>query len=233
MSLLIIVTITIAFVCNLIAGVGSYLILFTDHLQRYRIQERRYKPDLFWKRLPLIAFNLSTLFILTIIGLYLSFPLFELHTSSFTVIALQFVLLVIVDDAYFYFFHRTLHTTPYLYRRIHKIHHRAFAPFPLEYIYVHPLEWMIGAIGIPIGLTIIYLMHGSISAYAFWAFSFWRNIHEVDIHSGLRSKIGKYFSLYGTVEHHDKHHMKNTKGNYASTFTFWDRLLGTYIETKK
>ena len=99
----------------------------------------------------------------------------------------------------------------------------------MEYIYVHPLEWMGGGIGIPIGLGLIVLFQGSISVHAFWIFAFWRNFHEIDIHSGLRSRFAKYIPLYGTTEHHDIHHRKNTNGNYASTFTFWDKVLGTEV----
>ena len=108
--------------------------------------------------------------------------------------------------------------------KIHKVHHRAFAPFP-QYI-VHPLEWMFGALAIPLGP--LYFSNGSISVHAFWAFAFWRNFHEIDIpRSSFVSR--NVDSVYGTTEHHDRHHMKKTQGNYASTFTIWDRALKTYI----
>ena len=232
MLFLIVTTISITLFCNLLAGGISYLILYTDYLKRFRIQKRKYRSKVFWKRFPLIAFNLSILFFLAGVGLYLTYPMFDMTTQSITAMALQILLLIVVDDVYFYFFHRTLHTSPYLYDRIHKIHHRAYAPFPLEYIYVHPLEWMLGGVGIPIGLGVIYLTQGSVSVHAFWIFALWRNIHEVDIHSGLRSKLGLFVPFYGTAEHHDRHHMKNTNGNYASTFTFWDQVMGSYIESR-
>lgn len=232
MNTLIMVTLGITLICNLIAGLGSYLILYTDIFQGRRIQKRRYTSGIFWRRFPLIAFNISVLLILSTLGLYLTYPLFDLEPPSLLAGGAQLLFLVLLDDAYFYFFHRTLHETPSLYKRIHKIHHHAFAPFPLEYIYVHPLEWMFGGVAIPVGLAIIYGLTGSISAYAFWIFAFWRNIHEVDIHSGLRSSLAKRIPFFGTTEHHDQHHLKNSKGNYASTFTYWDRLLGTAL-TKK
>jgi sterol desaturase/sphingolipid hydroxylase (fatty acid hydroxylase superfamily) len=232
MTELIIITLSITFGCNILAGLGSYLVLYTELLKPFRIQSRKYRKNVFWKRFPLIAFNLSTLFILAAIGLYFSFPLFDMNWQSPMSIGLQLLFLVVIDDAYFYFFHRTLHTSPYLYDRIHKIHHRAYAPFPLEYIYVHPLEWTLGGLGIPIGLSIICLSTGSISAHAFWMFALWRNFHEFDIHSGLRSTVGSLLPFYGTTEHHDRHHQKNTNGNYASTFTYWDQLLGTDLPRK-
>ena len=223
------ITLAITVGCNLIAALGSYITLYTDLFSDKRIQTRSYRPDTFWKRLPLIGFNLGVLTLLTIVGLALTHTAFSFQWQGLALVAAQFIFLVLLDDAYFYFFHRLLHVNPYLYRTIHKVHHRAFAPFPLEYIYVHPLEWMLGAVAIPVGLITIFALNGSISVHAFWAFAFWRNFHEIDIHSGLSSSIGKMIPFYGTTEHHDRHHMKKTQGNYASTFTMWDRLLNTYI----
>ena len=223
------ITLAITLGCNVLAGVGSYLTLYTDLFAGQRLQTRSYRADTFWKRLPLIAFNLTVLTTLTVVGLSLSHTAFDFGWQGGALVIAQFLFLVFLDDAYFYFFHRFLHVNPYLYKKIHKVHHRAFAPFPLEYIYVHPLEWMFGALAIPVGLGVIFLINGSISVHAFWAFAFWRNFHELDIHSGLRSSLGNLIPFYGTTEHHDRHHMKKTQGNYASTFTIWDRALKTYI----
>ena len=237
MSTLIIVTLMITVGCNLIAGILSYLVLYTNIFESRRIQQRRYQPGIFRKRLPLIAFNLTLLTILTYVGLYCTEGIFswtyqDLGWMGWVGIVAQVAFLVIIDDAYFYVFHRNLHERPWLYRTIHKIHHKAYAPFPLEYIYVHPLEWMCGAGAIPIGIYLIYLTQGSVSVWAFWVFALWRNLHEIDIHSGLNPKWTTYVPFLGTSEHHDLHHMRNSKGNYSSTFTFWDRMMGTTLTRK-
>lgn len=226
---LIVITLSITVGCNVLAGIGSYLSLYTNIFNKHRIQSRTYRPDTFWKRLPLIGLNLTILTLLTVVGLALTYEAFDTNWQGGALVVGQFLFLVFLDDAYFYFFHRLLHLNTYLYKKIHKVHHKAFAPFPLEYIYVHPLEWMFGALAIPVGLFAIFALNGSISVHAFWAFAFWRNFHEIDIHSGLQSKLGTYIPFYGTAEHHDRHHMKRTQGNYASTFTIWDRLLKTYL----
>ncbi len=231
MNTLIIVTLSITVFCNTVAGIGSYLVL-NNKLDSHRIQQRSYRKNVWRKRYPLIAFNLGILYVLIVIGLLVAHPVFDMNWQSYGSIFAQIIFLIFIDDAYFYFFHRKLHTTPKLYDKIHKIHHRACAPFPLEYIYVHPLEWMGGGLGIPIGLGCILLSQGSISVHAFWIFAFWRNFHEVDIHSGLHSRFSKYIPFYGTTEHHDTHHKKNTHGNYASTFTVWDKLLGTEVPSQ-
>ena len=102
-------------------------------------------------------------------------------------------------------------------------------PIPMEYIFTHPLEWFLGAIGPFIGLAVIAIFFPQINIYAFWAMSALRNLHELDIHSGVKSsKITSAIPFYGTTEHHDLHHSRN-KGNYASTFTIWDKVFGTEI----
>ena len=193
------------------------------------IQNRKYRPGVFDKRIKLISFNLISLLSSVVLGMYLFHSIFVFDEVSVSLIFLQLAMMVLVDDFYFYWFHRLLHNVPYSYKKIHKIHHRAYAPIPMDYIYVHPLEMWGGAVGTVLGIVLCYLCFGEISAYAFWAFSTIRNLHEVDIHSGLHSKMGNYIPFLGLTEHHDRHHMKATKGNYASMLTFWDVMLGTQV----
>ena len=223
---LIAITLAISVGCNLLAGIVSFLILHTDLFKGGRIQSQRAIPTVFWRRLPLIGLNLSILVLLAVVGLTLGYGAFDFRWQGVPAVAAQFLFLVALDDTYFYFFHRSLHRNRYLFRKIHHIHHRAAAPFPLEYLYVHPLEWAVRAAAIPVGLGVIYLLNGSISTHAFWAFSFWLNIHEIAIHSGLRSVFRHSIPFLATTEIHDRHHQK-ARGNYASTFTVWDRLLKT------
>jgi sterol desaturase/sphingolipid hydroxylase (fatty acid hydroxylase superfamily) len=138
-------------------------------------------------------------------------------------------MLVLVDDIVFYWVHRTLHTNKTLYRLIHKKHHEAFAPVPAEYLYVHPLEWMIGSAGPVAGVALVLGIWGEMSAWTFWLWGAFRTLHELDIHSGIRSSWARAIPLYGVMEHHDRHHAKPTLGNYASTLTLWDKVFQTEI----
>ena len=233
MSPLVTTTLLIALVCNIIGFLFSYAVVTSDSLGRLRIQKRQYKKGTYRKRLPLILLNLSLLFLLVFVSLFFAEDFFDMTWQPWWSITIQVLVFVLLDDVYFYFYHRTLHNVPILYSKIHKIHHRAFAPIPMEYIYVHPLEWMLGTIGIVCGALLIVLVNGQISVHAFWIFSVIRNLHEVDIHSGLRSFFSHKIPLFAATEHHDFHHRKNTKGNYGSMFTFWDQLLGTDIDMEK
>ena len=102
------------------------------------------------------------------------------------------------------------HYEPIPHKKVHKVHHRAFAPFPLEYIYVHPLEWMFGALAIPVGLGCISRQWFNLRSRIL-GLRIWRNFHEIDIHSGLRSSLGTLIPFYGTNEHHDRQYEKDPR----------------------
>jgi len=225
------ITLLILLTSITVAYIYSYLILNTNILADYRVQNIRYTTGVFEKHIGLIGFNIAILAALTFVGLYFFEWIFIFETPSIWMFALQVLIIMAIDDTWFYFSHRALHENEMLFAKIHKIHHRACPPFPLEFIYVHPLEWMLGAVGILFGVVVVYIGFGEVNAYAFWAYSFYRNIHEVEIHSGIRSIFAHKIPFFGTTEHHDYHHSL-LKGNYASTFKFWDWLLGTELRTK-
>tara|TARA_B100000029_G_C17149352_1_gene805419 strand:- start:171 stop:665 length:495 start_codon:yes stop_codon:yes gene_type:complete len=138
----------------------------------------------------------------------------------------QIIFVLIVDDFFFYLLHRIMHESKYIYKKIHKIHHRANVPIPLEYIYVHPLEWMSGMIGPFLGMYFI----GGIAFESYCIYLIIRNLHEIHIHSGIKTSIFyKILPIYGSNEHHDIHHAKRD-GNYASTFIIWDLIFRTKLK---
>lgn len=210
--------------------VYSYLVVNTNIFSKGSIQHKKYPEGHIRSRLPLIGFNLFNLFTLTFLGLHFMQGMFVIETPSVWTFTWQFVFVLFLDDAYFYFYHRYMHINKWFYRKLHLKHHQATAPFPMEFIYNHPLEWIGGTPGLIFAYIIIYQIE-PINAYAFWSYSFFRNWHELEIHSGLKSTIGKYIPFYGTVEHHDYHHSK-VHGNYASTLTLWDKIFGTEVGEK-
>ena len=224
----ILITVAILFCTNLIGYIYTALILHTNLINDYRIQPKEYFAKRFYERFPLILFNISILLSVGIVGVFLLQDFIDFGLPTVWVFTWQLVLIFLIDDLYFYCYHSALHTK-FLYKHIHKTHHRSTMPIPMEYIFTHPLEWFFGAIGPFIGLVVI-ASFSEINIYAFWVMSALRNLHELDIHSGIKSsKITSLIPFYGTTEHHDLHHSKN-KGNYASTFTLWDKVFGTEID---
>ena len=213
---------------NLLGLLYSYLIIKTNIFKRFKLQNRPHKLKNFYKRLPLILFNLLILLLVTGLGLFYMSDYIIGSFNTIWIMIFEVIIVLMIDDIFFYLFHRMMHENKYIYQKIHKIHHRASTPFPSEYLYTHPLEWMTGMIG---PFIAIFLLQG-VSIYSFWLILIIRNLHELDIHSGLKSSyLTKYFPFSGTNEHHDLHHAI-IDGNYASSFSFWDKMFKTEISSK-
>ena len=225
MNYYVIITVSLLLFINFYGFVYSYFITKKNFLKHHKIQNKYIGYDVLLKRIPLCLFNITVLIILNIIGIYFFHNIFLKEYSSISMVLIEIFVVLLIDDLFFYFLHRYMHSNKYIYKRIHKIHHRANTPIPIEYIYVHPIEWMSGMIGPFIGMILI----GGISFYSYLIYLVIRNIHELHIHSGIiTSKIFKIIPFYGTNEHHDIHHAKRD-GNYSSTFTLLDFLFKTKI----
>jgi len=214
----------------LIGLIHSYIVLYTPLFKGKRIQSKPYKDGIFWKRIPLISFNILLLCLVTLIGLYFGYDFFD-HSGSWSwwLPLGQFFLVVLLDDLYFYFMHKFMHENKWALHKIHGIHHQAILPFPLEFIYVHPAEWFLGAFGPFLGVLVCKLCGYPVVAEAFLFYAFFRNCHELDIHSGVKSFFFKKFPIFAPAEHHDLHHSRPF-GNYASMLLLWDKVFGTEVQ---
>lgn len=137
----------------------------------------------------------------------------------------QVTFCMLMEDFSFYWSHRTLHH-PKIYPKIHKTHHEYIEAVCISSEYAHPLEYIFGNvlttnIG---GLILGKRMH--LITYITWL--------SIIIHESIDGHCGYDFSwsphrlipLNTGAEFHIFHHLKY-KGNYASTFTIWDRLGNT------
>lgn len=215
---------------NLSYVVGGVMFWVADKfhlLHKYKVQPEKYPTKIDYIK---CLQNLITNYILIIFPLiFLLYPIFSSFSfrmtlplpSLFTVIW-QFAFCLIVEDVGHYWLHRILHTQ-YLYKTIHKIHHKYSAPFGFAASYSHPLEVLI--LGIPtfVGPVIIGCHY---STFFLWVL--FRQLDAVGTHSGY--DLPHLFDLlpyYGGIKVHDFHH-KNFIFNYSSRFTFMDKWFGTY-----
>ncbi len=135
--------------------------------------------------------------------------------------------LLLLNDAWFYFWHRMLHH-PKLFRHIHAVHHKSVDVNPFSSYSFHWLEgFILGAWVIPVLLFVpIYLpMLGAIQAIGL--------ANNVMSHLGyeffprwlLRVPLLRWIN---TSTFHNLHHT-SSRGNYALMFRFWDRMLNTEL----
>lgn len=217
-------TIVLLICTNLFGLIYSMLVLYTPIFKKFSIQKKPYVKGVFAKRMPLYLFNITLLLTISGVGAYFGYGFLK-QEVSIGIIIFQVVFAFVIDDIFFYFYHRWLHENKYMLKTVHSIHHRATKPFPLEYLYAHPIEWMLGMIGAFLGFAIL-LIFMPVNIYAFWIFGGLRNLHEIHIHSDLELPVSSKIPLLSKTKHHDDHHAKLT-GNYSSTFVWMDRLFKT------
>ena len=223
---MILITILLLILINIYGYIYSVMITKYGIYSLNKIQFKKIEYKVLKNRLPLILFNISVLIMFNFIGVKYFHHVFLTEYISPIICFTQIIFVLIVDDFFFYLLHRIMHESKYIYKKIHKIHHRANVPIPLEYIYVHPLEWMSGMIGPFLGMYFI----GGIAFESYCIYLIIRNLHEIHIHSGIKTSIFyKILPIYGSNEHHDIHHAKRD-GNYASTFIIWDLIFRTKLK---
>lgn len=99
---------------------------------------------------------------------------------------------VLAVEVLFYYSHRILHI-PYLYKRIHKIHHRWTSPMSISTTYCHPIEHFVANLmtiilaGYIAGLShsalrvwhIFSLLNAMIVAHGGYRWPFYNNMHDL------------------------------------------------------
>ena len=135
---------------------------------------------------------------------------------------LSLVASLVLFDTWFYWFHRLIHTR-LLYRRVHRWHHLTTTPVAwsnnsdrlIDNLFLQSY-WFVAHMLIPIAPA------------ALFAHKIYDQITGVIGHSGYEHG-GRWClppsPLVG-VTHHDQHH-QFFHCNYATHFTWWDRVMGT------
>lgn len=124
-------------------------------------------------------------------------------------------------DYFIYWIHRWLHL-PFLYKRLHKPHHKWLVPTPFAALAFHPLDGY--AQSVPYHL-IPYLLpiHKSLYIVLFVLVNVWTIlIHDGDMISG--HFLEKWIN---SPAHHTLHHLYFTC-NYGQYFTWADKAGGSY-----
>jgi Delta7-sterol 5-desaturase len=137
------------------------------------------------------------------------------------------LLLLVIDDTWFYWCHRLLHH-PKVFRFVHFEHHKSTDVNPFTSLSFHFIEpilltlWIIPvALFIPIYAPVLLFVQ------------FYGMIENVKSHLGYEffpSNFNKsWLRFLTTSTHHNMHHQK-FKGNYGIHFRIWDKLLKTEFE---
>jgi Delta7-sterol 5-desaturase len=160
------------------------------------------------------------------------------HARSLTRIYLEFsdfgpvyfiasiVGLILAHDFYFYVIHRTIHI-PWLYHKIHRIHHLATNPTVFSALSFHPIEAILEGAIVPLAILTVPLHPAALAIWFFWMLA-----TNIEGHCGYDFRAPDFHQrpitgLLGGSHLHNSHHLHFT-GNYGLYTTIWDRLFGTF-----
>ncbi|RPA86613.1 fatty acid hydroxylase superfamily protein, partial [Ascobolus immersus RN42] len=129
-------------------------------------------------------------------------------------------------DTWQYFWHRTMHTVPWLYRTFHSRHHRLYVPYAFGALYNHPFE---GLLMDTFGAGIGFKLAGLTQRQGLYFFTF-GTLKTIDDHCGYKIPWDPFQFLFANnAAYHDIHHQGwGIKTNFSQPFFIcWDRWLST------
>lgn len=142
---------------------------------------------------------------------------FSDHSLFYFIFSSIFLLLWI--DINLYLAHRTLHI-PFLFKKIHRLHHRTTSPNAINTFAMHPLEALFYQV-----VTFIPFLIMPFHIAAIIVILVYTNIVSLIDHSGI--KFHSIFFWQSPSLFHDDHH-KYFHVNFGQTCWYWDWIFGSW-----
>jgi sterol desaturase/sphingolipid hydroxylase (fatty acid hydroxylase superfamily) len=137
----------------------------------------------------------------------------------------SYVLVLILQDTYFYFIHRLFHH-PKLFRWFHQGHHRSHDPTPWTSFAFDPPEAIVQSLFL-VAIVLVMPLHFITAIAILMTMTFWAVVNHLGLNlfspSFPHHWLGKWFI---GAAHHSIHHRRFDR-HFGLYFTFWDRLLDT------
>jgi sterol desaturase/sphingolipid hydroxylase (fatty acid hydroxylase superfamily) len=231
------------FVETVVQGLNDYFALaiplfvlvwfvFRARLDHRKVQERQradaaqWRREVTWSLVSQLVFGVTAVVVGVVVQVGLGGPLVDLSSWTSPVGVGALVLAgVLVDDAFFYWSHRALHT-PRLYRRFHLTHHRSVDVNPLTSFSFHPVEAAVNAAPLTVAAALFGLHPTVIVLWGYLSL-----VNNLLGHLGFEwmprwAQQSPVLRWKTPSSHHNLHH-ERVRGNYGLYFTFWDRIGGT------
>ncbi|HEY1691142.1 MAG TPA: sterol desaturase family protein [Polyangiaceae bacterium] len=180
-----------------------------------------------------VAYSASTALLFSMVGTGVWFGgragILRLYTDvprhGWAYLAGTVLVLVVLQDAYFYWTHRAMHH-PRLFRHVHRVHHQSHDPSPLAAYAFAPTEALVHAAFVP--LMALWLPLHPLAIGAFLAFMILRNVlGHLGIELFPRWFVRSAWTRWSTTTTHHTLHHRRVGTNYGLYFTWWDRWMGT------
>ena len=149
----------------------------------------------------------------------------QLGPNGWWYIGSSYVMVLILQDGFFYLAHRLFHLQRF-YRWTHQGHHSSREPSPWTSFAFDPVESLVHAMFLVGVILLIPLHFGTILAVlttmTIWAVVNHLGLEQLPIHFP-HHWLGRW--MIGPA-HHSVHHVHQNK-HFGLYFTFWDRVFGT------
>ena len=150
------------------------------------------------------------------------FALFKSNEVSIIMYPLYFILSLIIFDTWFYWMHRLIHVQP-IFKYVHAWHHRSRSPSTwannsdstLDTVFLQSY-WLVAFLVLPFP-PLVFFVH-----------KLFDQVTGMMGHSGYQISgiLPVKYKFLVSVLHHDQHH-SGIKYNFATHFSWWDRIAGT------
>ena len=162
-----------------------------------------------------------------VIGIYYSlfdFSLFKIPNTAWA-----FILLFVLQDFCYYWFHRASHRIRWMWSS-HVVHHSSQSlnlstAFRQSFTYPISGMWVFWLPLVALGFHPMTVVGSVMLSLAYQFF----------IHTQVIKKLGVLERVFNTPSHHRVHHARNPEyidKNYAGTLIIWDKLFGTFVEER-
>jgi sterol desaturase/sphingolipid hydroxylase (fatty acid hydroxylase superfamily) len=131
-----------------------------------------------------------------------------------------------LDDTTYYWAHRAMHRSAFLWKYVHAIHHSTDYSGVVSTLYASPIDVGCHIIG---PALVHWIFYKQIHTYNFLMLLMVQLPLVFYSHSASTAKLLPE-ALFLTPLHHEIHHKKNA-GNYAQYMQFWDWFMGTQTES--
>lgn len=197
--------------------------------EKYRIQARATgRRSVVWRAFGSSAVNNLVMGLVTL-GAWPLLRLSHVHAGplpAWYVIVLQLFFFILLDDFLFYWMHRGLHESRWLFKNVHSVHHRIMTPWSITGHYMHPAEYVLTG---TVMLAGPLLVGAHVVTLYIWIVL--RQWEAAEGHAGydLPWSPSHLMPFGDGATHHDFHHAK-VKGNYAGFFPWIDAAFGTLCQ---
>jgi lathosterol oxidase len=196
-----------------------------SRLQRQPIGGRQLVREIAYSGSSIVVFSIVSIVVMLCAGGAQRLFYRDIATYGWPYFAISILLMMLVQDTYFYWTHRLMHHRA-VFRFVHRTHHLSTNPNPWTTYAIHPLEAVVDAGG---SILILFLLPKHLYAYIIFmwlntAYAVYGHLgHELVPAGAGRHWLGRWIN---TSVAHNIHHAR-ARHNFGWYFLFWDRWMNT------